>query len=46
MKFKDKYTSVDQNEPGKTKITTEAYAVAELLEQILDKLEHLRQQWH
>ena len=43
MRFKDKYTNVkDLIDPDRIIISPEAYAICELIEKILDKLEHIR----
>lgn len=42
MEFKDKYTD-DPKDITKKFITPEAYAIGEMLEELKNKLEHLRQ---
>ena len=42
MAFKDKYTSITKNEVGKTKVTDDNYAICELLQELIFKLEDLR----
>lgn len=42
MKFKDKYSSATENDSKKLVMSNGAYAVGEMLEEILDKLEQVR----
>ena len=42
MRFKDKYVMRTAEGKGKVIISAEAFSVCELLELILDKLEHIR----
>ena len=42
MRFKDKYTTGSRAEPDRISISENAYAIGELLEQILNTLEATR----
>ncbi len=42
MKVKDKYTTKDKPDPKKTIISAEAYAVCELVELLIEKIEKTR----
>ena len=42
MKFKDKYTNTKDKEVGKIELTNDAYAVSEMIDALIDKIEHAR----
>lgn len=42
MKFKERYTNTSKKETGKTEITNEAYAICELIEELIDQVQRKR----
>lgn len=41
MNFKEKYTNEKDNEAGKTKLSNEAYAIGEMLDELLKQLKRV-----
>lgn len=40
--FKDKYTTTDNAEKDKIALTTDTYALGEMIQLLIDKIEHAR----
>lgn len=42
MKFQDKYTNAKEGDIKKIEISDEAYALGEIIQVLIDKIEHVR----